>query len=91
MKLHVASICFKFFRCFRSMLQVFHTDVAKVDWNVAVAVVVHCIRMLQASVPTVSSVFLDVCCKNAYLYVTYVSHICCKCFISMLRIFYNGF
>jgi hypothetical protein len=50
-----------------------------------------CTRMLQASVLNVSSVFLDVCCKCVYLYIAYVSHTCCKCFIWMLRIFYNGF
>jgi hypothetical protein len=31
MKAHVGSICFKYFRCFRGMLQLFHMDVAKVD------------------------------------------------------------
>ena len=40
--MHVASVHFKCFRCFRSMLQVFHTDVAKVDRDVTyVAMVVH--------------------------------------------------
>jgi len=50
-----------------------------------------CTRMLQAYVLNVSSVFLDVCCKCVYLDVAYVSYICCKCFIWMLRMFYNGF
>jgi hypothetical protein len=40
-----------------------------------------CICMLQASVPNVSSIFLDVCCKCIYVDVAYVSHICCKYFI----------
>jgi hypothetical protein len=31
--------------------------------------------------------FLDVCCKCVYLDVAYVSHICCKCFTWMLRMF----
>ena len=35
MKTDVASICFKCFRCFIGMLQVFHMDVAKVDRDVA--------------------------------------------------------
>jgi hypothetical protein len=39
----------------------------------------------------VSSVFLDVHCKCVYLDVTYVSHICCKCFIWMLHMFCNSF
>ena len=33
--MHVASICFKYFRCLTRMLQVFHLDVAKVDLDVA--------------------------------------------------------
>jgi hypothetical protein len=41
--------------------------------------------MLQASVPYVSFVFLDVCCMCVYLDIAYVSHMCCKCFIWMLR------
>jgi hypothetical protein len=50
-----------------------------------------CTCMLQASTPNVSYVFPDVCCKYVYLDVVYVSHICCKCFILMLRMFYNSF
>jgi hypothetical protein len=46
-----------------------------------------CTRMLQVSVPNVSSIFSDVCCKCVYMDVTYLSHICCKRFICMLRIF----
>jgi hypothetical protein len=46
-----------------------------------------CIRMLQASLPNVSSVFSDVCCKCVYLDVVCISHRCCKCFIWMLRMF----
>jgi hypothetical protein len=56
LKAHVASVCFK---CFRCMLQVFHTNVAKVDWGCCNG----CIRTLQVSVPNVSFVFSDVCCK----------------------------
>jgi hypothetical protein len=59
---------------------VFHTDVAKLDRDVAYVAIV-CTRMLQASVPNVSSFFSDVCCKFVYLDVAYVSHVCCKCFI----------
>jgi hypothetical protein len=51
-----------------------------------------CRCMLQASVRTVSSVFFpNVRCKCVYLDVAYVLHICCKCFIYMLHMFYNGF
>jgi hypothetical protein len=57
------------------MLQVFHMDVAKIDRDVThVAMVVHSTRMLQASVPNVSSAFLDICCKCTYLDVAYISH-----------------
>ena len=67
----------------------FHADVAKVDRDVAFYN--GCTRMLQASVPNISSVFIDVCRKCVYLDVAYVLHICCKCFIWMLHMFYNGF
>jgi hypothetical protein len=33
--MHVASVYFKYFKCFRGMLQVFHKDVVKVDRDVA--------------------------------------------------------
>jgi hypothetical protein len=47
-----------------------------------------CTRILKASVPNVSYVFSDVSyCNYVYLDVVYVSHICCKCFIWMLRMF----
>jgi hypothetical protein len=40
--MHVASVQFKYFKCFSDMLQLFHTDAAKVDRDVAyVAMVVH--------------------------------------------------
>jgi hypothetical protein len=41
---------------FQSMLQMFHTDVAKVDRGVAFVAMVYT-QMLQASVSNVSSVF----------------------------------
>jgi hypothetical protein len=44
------------FQCFRGMLQVFYTDVAKIDLDVAFVAKV-CTCMLQASVPNVSSIF----------------------------------
>jgi uncharacterized membrane protein len=48
LKLYVASVCFKCFKYFRGMLQVFYTDVAKLDYDVAhVAMVVHiCWKLL---------------------------------------------
>jgi hypothetical protein len=46
--------------------------------------------MLEVCVPNVSSE-TDVCCKCVYLDATYVSHICCRCFIWMLLMFCNDF
>jgi hypothetical protein len=41
LKTHVASACFKFFRCFIDMLHVFHADDA-IDCDVAyVAIIIH--------------------------------------------------
>ena len=79
MKPHVASMCFKCFICFRSILQVFHTDVAKVDRDVTyVAMVVHvCCKCIFQ----MFYLFSNVCYKCVYLDVAYVSHIRCKCFI----------
>ena len=75
---------FQVFQSFRGILQVFHADIAKVDQDVAfVATIVYiCCKLLFAS-----SVFPDVCCKHVYLDVAYISHICYKCFIWMLRMF----
>jgi hypothetical protein len=56
LKAHVARVYFKCFRCVKGMLQVFHTDVAKVDRDVAFVAMV-CIRMLQASVLDISFIF----------------------------------
>jgi hypothetical protein len=64
---------------------VFHTDVAKVDRDVAYVAMV-CTCMLQASVPNVSSIYSDVCCKclsGCYICFTHML----KCFIWTLRMF----
>jgi hypothetical protein len=71
------------------MLQIFHIDVAKVDGMLHMLQRLY--TMLQTSVPNISSVFSDVCCKCVYLDVVYVAHISCKCFISILHMFCNGF
>jgi hypothetical protein len=58
---HVANISFKYFRCFKGTLQVFHVDVVKVDRDVAHgAMAIHV--CFEVYVPNVSSVS-DVCCK----------------------------
>jgi hypothetical protein len=85
---HVVNACFKCFRCFIGMFQVFRTNVAKVDHDVAyVAIIVHVCCNLQVSIPNVSSVFSDVCCKCVYFDIAHVSYIRCKCFIWMLHMF----
>jgi hypothetical protein len=74
-KVHVASVCFKCFNCFRGMLQGFPMDLAKVDRDIAyIAVVVHlCCKLLLSMFYLF---FSDICCKCVYLDVTYVLHIC---------------
>jgi hypothetical protein len=65
---------------------VFQTDIAKADRDVAyVAMVVYlCYKGL---LPMFYLCFGDICCKCVYLDVAFVSHICCRHFICMLRIF----
>jgi hypothetical protein len=43
--MHVANVHFKYFRCFKDMLQMFHTDIAKVNRYVAMVVHVCCKRL----------------------------------------------
>jgi hypothetical protein len=83
LKTHVASVCFKCFRCSRGMLQVFKINIVKVDRDVVyVAMDNGCIRMMQRSVPNVSSVFSDVLLQVC------LSR-CCICFMHMLQVFYR--
>jgi hypothetical protein len=61
--IHVVSLCFKSFSCFRYIFQVFHTDIAKVDRDVVyVVMVVHvCCKYLFPMVHLqtyVASVFI---------------------------------
>ena len=77
LKAQVANVRFK---CFKGMLQVFHTDVAKVDRRYCICCN-GCTRILQASVFNVSFVFSGVRYKCVSLDVAYVSHICYNCFI----------
>ena len=58
--MHVASVHFQCFRCFRGMLHVFHKDV-KVDRDIA-HVAMDYTRMFQVYVLNVSSVSV-ICCK----------------------------
>jgi hypothetical protein len=74
-QLYVSSV----FRCFRGMLQVFRTDVAKIDLDIAyVAVVVHvcCKRLFLMFHPFLRHM-LQVCLTK-----------CCICFIYTLQVFY---
>jgi hypothetical protein len=61
------------FSCFRYMFQVFWYGCCK---SRVAYVALH--TTLQVSVPNISSVFSDICCKCVYLGIAYVSHICCK-------------
>jgi hypothetical protein len=82
--LYVAKNVFKYFKCFRGILQVFYIDVAKVDMDVAQ-------RYVASVYSNVSSV-LDVCCKCfvwmlhmfQWIY-TYVTSVYSKCFICFRR------
>ena len=58
MKAHVVSVCFKCFRRFRGMLQLFHMHVAKVDRRWCT-----CCKCFRGVVQNVSSI-LDVCCTR---------------------------
>jgi hypothetical protein len=61
LKVHVANVCFKYFRCFGGMFQVFLMDVAKVDGDVAMAIYVCCkslFKMFHLFQTYVASVFI---------------------------------
>jgi hypothetical protein len=74
--MHVASVQFK---CFRGMLQVFHTDVTKVDRDVAyVAMGVHvCCKRLSPMFSCFYRCMLQVCLSGG-----------CICYTHMLQVFY---
>jgi len=76
------------------MLQVVHADVAKVDWDDAF-IAMGSTRMLQASVPNVSSVFqtyiASVFIWMLHMFHTYVVSVlsgCCACFQVFLQVFH---
>jgi hypothetical protein len=85
MKAYVVSVCFKCFRRFKGMLQLFHMYVAKVDRRCC-----KCfrgtLRVFQRFVQNISSV-LDICCKRSDLDVAYISHICCNYMFQMFQLF----
>ena len=87
----VSDTCFKCFSCFGGMFQVWLIGCCKNRSGFAYIAMVIYTYMLQAFVPNISLVFSVVCCKHVYLDVAYVLHICCKCFIRMLRKFCNDF
>jgi hypothetical protein len=71
--LHVANVCFKYFKCLRGMLQVFHLDIAKVDPNVAYVCCKCFIWMLHMFHTYVASV-----CFNYFQKYAASSVSCCK-------------
>jgi hypothetical protein len=79
LKLYVASVCFKCFKYFRVMLQVFYIDVVKVDRDVTRNGVFKCIfqmfHLFQTYVASVSSE----CCICMH-----VASVCSKCFKCVL-------
>jgi hypothetical protein len=88
--MHVASVCFT---CFKGMLQVFHSDVTKVDRNVAyVAMVVHvCCKLLFL----IFHLFFQTYVANVFIWVlhmfhTYVASVLsgrCVCFTIVFQVF----
>jgi hypothetical protein len=89
-KLHIARVSFKCFKCFRGMLQAFYTDVAKVDRDIAhVAIVIHvCCKLLLSMFHLF---FSDVCCKCVYLDVAYVFTCMIQMFYLDVAYVYHGF
>ena len=88
---------FQMFQMFQSMLQVFHTDIAKVDHGVAFVAMV-CTRMLQASVFNVSSIFqtyvASVFIWMLHMFHTYVASVlsgCCVCLAIVSKCFSDVF
>jgi hypothetical protein len=76
--------------CCKCTFQLFHTDVTKVDRNVAyVAMIVHVCCKLPS--PMFHRVFWTYCYTCVYLNIANLSHICCKRFIWILCIFSMGF
>jgi hypothetical protein len=71
--MHVLSVHFKCFGCFRDMLQVFDTVVIKIDRDVAyVAIVVHvCCKSLSPMFNLFSRLMLQVCLSGCYKYFTH--------------------
>jgi hypothetical protein len=90
LKLHVARVSFKCFKCFRGMLQVFYTDIAKVDRDVAhVVMVIHvCCKLLFSRFHLF---FSDECCKCVYLDIAYVFTHMMQMFYLDVAYVYNGF
>jgi hypothetical protein len=101
--MHVASVHFKCFRCFRDILQVLHNDVAKIDRDIThvamgytrmcSSVYSKCFicfkRMLQVLHLDVVKLDRDV----VYIYAIFqvFSYICRKCFILMFAHVCNGY
>jgi hypothetical protein len=83
--MHVASVCFKCFKCFKGILQVCSYGYCKSRSGCCIRCNGYT-RMLQVSIPNVSSVFRRML-QVFFLDVAYVSHICCKRFIWMLHVF----
>jgi hypothetical protein len=83
MEVHVASVCFKCFRYFRGMLQLFHMDVAKTDQGCCTYC--KCFRsMLQLFHMDIAKIDQGYCtyckCFRGVQNVLFLPNVCCKRF-----------
>jgi hypothetical protein len=86
---YVAYECFKCFKHFRCTLQLFHLDVAKVDWGILH--MLHMLQVFQRHVASACSKYF-ICFHTSvaiffYLDIAYVSHICCNSMFQMFQLF----
>jgi len=78
----VSNACFKCFTCFRGVLQVFHTDIAKVHRDVAYAASVSeaCCKRLFKVFHLFQTYVASVLIWMLHMFHTYVARVCSKCF-----------
>jgi hypothetical protein len=79
---YVANVCFKCFRYFRGMLQVFRMDVAKVDREVAYVASVSdaCCKRLFEMFHLFHTYIVSVFIWILYMFYTCLVRVCSKCF-----------
>jgi hypothetical protein len=79
---YVVNVCFKCFRYFRGMLQVFHIDVTKVDRGVVyvASVLEACCKRLFKIFHLLQTYVANVLNWMLHMFCTYVARVCSKCF-----------